>query len=98
MNDQTVTRKSTRTDIWPAGYGYARSAAVCIWAGIFLMVMSVPSYLPDLIVYLPELAPWSNDRLLRLHRAGPSTSLDKSAAGARFIKVIKTQELFFVKH
>ena len=41
MNDQTVTRKSTRTDIWPAGYGYARSAAVCIWAGIFLMVMSV---------------------------------------------------------
>jgi hypothetical protein len=39
--------------------------------------MQLPSYLPD---PLSELAPWSVISWLpRLHRAGPSASLDRSA-------------------
>jgi hypothetical protein len=30
-------------------------------------------------IHLPELAPFLDERLLRLRRAGPSASLDKSA-------------------
>jgi hypothetical protein len=42
-------------------------------------------------IYLPELAPFLVERLLRLRRAGPSASLDKSADQGYFVVAGKSR-------